>query len=45
MTELRTQMYSLLLAAVRDPDNRKVYIYCWLAMYQVRITNELRGEG
>lgn len=45
MTELRTQMRSLLMAAVRDPSNRDVYLWCWMALYGVRQTGELRGEG
>lgn len=50
MTELRTQMKSLLVAAVRDPGNRAVYLWCWRCCYKARELNEyynklLRGEG
>ena len=45
MTELRAQMCSLLLASVRDPDNRDVYLEAWMMMYDARYVNELRGEG
>lgn len=44
MTELRTQMRSLLTASVRDPDNREVYLEAWSMLYDARYVNELRGE-
>lgn len=37
MSELRTQMRNMLLAAARDPDNRDVYLEAWLMFYTVRI--------
>ena len=40
MSELEIKMYSLLLSAVRDPENKGVYLHCWQAMFLAREADE-----
>ena len=41
---LKYAMKFMITCANHDKANREVYLHCWMALYDMRYVNGLRGE-